>query len=171
MSKINVLRSIGILIGLAACTTACTPEEYGPCSIPNTKAHTVACSPTGASKTATCAVDFVFDCDSRICGIYDSSDAFCTHRCEPTISDNCMQNECESADKEYCKCPDDVKNCKKPGSCPDGGHCVEFIKGTSMYYCMPDDMYIEKGLDKKKASLCNGGTPATQNASTEEPEG
>ena len=144
MSKINVLRSLGILIGMAACLTACSPEEYGPCSIPNTKGHTVACTPTGGSSTATCAVDYVFDCDSLICGIYDSSEAFCTHRCEPS------QNECNSpAHPEYCKCPEG-KSCKT--TCPENGHCVEFIRGTSAYFCMPDDMYKAKGLGNRASS-------------------
>ena len=92
MSKINVLRSLGILFISALCLSACSPEEYGPCSIPNTKAHAVACSPMGNSATATCAADFVFDCDSLICGIYQSSDPFCTHRCVPT------EKECTSDD-------------------------------------------------------------------------
>ena len=100
MSKINVLRTFGILFVSAVCFMACSPEEYGPCSIPNTKAHTVACSPVGAAAaedtfaTATCAVDYVFDCDSLICGIYQSSDPFCTHRCLPSAS------ECTSTRKK-----------------------------------------------------------------------
>ena len=144
MSKINVLRSLGILIGMAACLTACSPEEYGPCSIPNTKAHTVACAPTGASSTATCAVDYVFDCDSLICGIFESSDAFCTHRCVPS-ADECNNK----AHPEFCKCPEG-KDCKS--TCPENGHCVEFIRGTSAYYCMPDDMYKAKNMASRKNS-------------------
>lgn len=136
MSKINVLRSLGILFISALCLTACSPEEYGPCSIPNTKAHRLACSPMGNSGTATCTADYVFDCDSLICGIYQSSEPFCTHRCIPTAA------ECTS-DKKFCeKCPDGF-DCKGPGQCPEGAACVEWIKGTAAYYCLP----AEQGFD------------------------
>ncbi len=136
MSKINVLRTFGILFVSAVCFMACSPEEYGPCSIPNTKAHTVACSPVGAAAaedtfaTATCAVDYVFDCDSLICGIYQSSDPFCTHRCLPSAS------ECTSAVGCTKKELDDSGVAYKE-SCPEGAACVEWIKGTAAYYCLP----------------------------------
>ena len=171
MSKINLLRGIGIVIALGACLTACSPEEYGPCSIPNTKAHTVACSPIGESKSATCAVDYVFDCDSLICGIYDNSDAFCTHRCLPKSNECTSQKGCTKAEL-------DEAGLKYKTDCPEGGHCVEFIKGTAAYYCMPDDMYKKKGVDKYQSAYNTSSNsssstePDNSNSeSTEEPAG
>lgn len=109
-------------------------EVYHSCKIPDTKAHKVACSPYNG-KPGTCAVDYVFDCDSQICAIYEDSDPFCTYRCQPTST------ECNSDNPDYCKCPEG-KECKK--TCPQGAHCIEYIKGTSAYYCLPDDIYRER---------------------------
>ncbi len=158
MSKINVLRSLGILFISALCLMACTPEEYGPCSIPNTRAHKTACSPIGNSQTATCAADYVFDCDSFICGIYQSSEPFCTHRCIPTAA------ECTSA-PEFCeKCPDGY-SCKGKGECPEGAACVEWIKGTAAYYCLPQDIGFDSA--QKVAGNSSSGSDTTEGSSEE----
>ncbi len=109
-------------------------KDYGSCKIPDTKAHQVACSPYNGNP-ATCAVDYVFDCESLICAVYKDSDPFCTYRCQPSST------ECNSDNPEYCKCPEG-KECKK--TCPQGAHCIEYIKGTSAYYCLPDDIYRER---------------------------
>ena len=138
----HLFGSLGIVLGLAACMNACSPEDYGPCSIPDTSAHRAACSPQGENKTATCAADYVFDCDSLVCGRYESSDAFCTYRCTPPAS------RCTG---EFCKCPEG-KNCKE--TCPGEAECVEWIPGTGNYYCLP--------ADKGKAPIRNNSsTPAT----------
>ena len=123
----HLLAGLGLAVGFAACLNACNPEEYGPCSIPDTTAYKQACSPQGEQKTATCAADYVFDCDSLICGRYESSDAFCTYRCIPD-SKTCSGN--------FCGCPAG-KKCKE--TCPEGAACVEWIPGTSNYYCLPAD--------------------------------
>ncbi len=132
MSKLIALRSLGILFVSALCLMACSPEEYGPCSIPNTKAHTIACSPVGDARTATCAANYVFDCDSTICGIYQSSEPFCTHRCLPSASEctssvGCTKEELDATGFNY------------KSSCPEGAACVEWVKGTAAYYCLPAD--------------------------------
>lgn len=138
MSKISVLRSLGILFVSSLCLAACTPEEYGPCSIPNTKAYINACAPQGNMATATCTADMVFDCDSLICGIYESSSPFCTHRCVPT------EDECKASghDSDYCKkyreCPEGY-SCVKEGECPEDAACVEWVKGTAAYFCLPKE--------------------------------
>ena len=154
MSKINVFRTLGILFVSSLCLMACSPEEYGPCTIPTTTAHRVACEvpKDGDEKTATCAADYTFDCDSLICGIYQSSEPFCTHRCLPkksecTSSKGCTAKELDSTGLSY------------KTECPDGAACVEWIKGTSRYYCLPAD----KGKD-------NSGKAATKPAATEEDE-
>ncbi len=123
----HFLAGLGLAVGFAACLNACNPEEYGPCSIPDTTAYKQACSPQGEQKTATCAADYVFDCDSLICGRYESSDAFCTYRCIP---------DSKTCSGSYCGCPAG-KKCKE--TCPEGAACVEWIPGTSNYYCLPAD--------------------------------
>ena len=138
MSKISVLRSLGILFVSSLCLAACTPEEYGPCSIPPTKAYINVCASQGKMATATCAADYVFDCDSLICGIYESSSPFCTHRCVPTLA------ECKAAghDDDYCtkyrSCPEGY-SCQNEGECPEEADCVEWVKGTAAFYCLPKD--------------------------------
>lgn len=129
MPKFHTLFTIAIL-ACAVLAVACSQEEYGPCSIPNTVGHQAACTPLGDSKTATCAADYVFDCDSLICGIYESSDPFCTYRCVPS------ESECTSSDPAFCECPKGA-SCKS--SCPEDAKCVEWIKGTSNYYCLPKE--------------------------------
>ena len=132
MSKLNVLRNLGILFVSAICFCACSPEEYGPCTIPSTSAHRAACAPQGTNNIATCTADYVFDCDSLICGIYSNSKAFCTHRCVPTA------DECTSSDPKYCECPEGY-DCKGQGECPEDARCVEWVKGSAAYYCLPKE--------------------------------
>ena len=149
---------LGMVVGFAVCLNACNPEEYGPCSIPDTTAYKQACSPQGDQKTATCAADYVFDCDSLICGRYDSSDAFCTYRCEPNAS------ECNRPDNpDLCKCPAGRK-CKS--TCPEGAACVEWIPGTSNYYCLP----ASKGIapDRKADGSSNTTQTTTQHCTVGE---
>lgn len=138
MSKLNLLHSLGILVVAAAMLTACSPEEYGPCSIPDTTAHKAACAPKGENNVATCTADYVFDCDSLICGIYADSNAFCTHRCVPT-KDECLAAgiaESDCTETKYLRCPDGA-SCKS--KCPEEARCVEWIKGTAAFYCLPDE--------------------------------
>lgn len=136
MSIKSLLRCLCFFMASTFVLSACSPEEYGPCSIPNTRAHRAACEPTGEDNVATCRADYVFDCDSLICGIYSGSDPFCTRRCTPTIE------ECNTKDNpEYCTCPEG-KTCVAEGQCPEAASCVEWIKGTSEYYCLPNDKKV-----------------------------
>ena len=104
MSRKSLLRALGVALVSTLCLSACSPEEYGACTIPNTTAHKAACLPaafdagqsgeadeTQGVSTATCTADYVFDCDSMICGIFESSDAFCTRRC--------IREDCDCVDK------------------------------------------------------------------------
>lgn len=134
------------LVAIVSCLAiSCSQEEYGPCSIPDTTAHRTACSPIGDAKTATCAADYVFDCESMICGRYDSSDAFCTHRCVP------KESECGGKNPEHCKCPAG-KDCVS--ECPDGAACVEWIAGTGAYYCLPQDKGCKSGYSYAEGDVC-----------------
>jgi hypothetical protein len=143
---------LGMVIGFAVCLNACNPEEYGPCSIPDTTAYKQACSPQGDQKTATCAADYVFDCDSLICGRYDSSDAFCTYRCVPNA------DECNHKDPKMCECPAG-KKCKS--SCPEGAACVEWIPGTSNYYCLPASKGTAPDRGRNDSTSPSTTTPST----------
>lgn len=167
MSKFNLIRNIGILLISAACFVACTPEEYAPCSIPNTSGHKAACAPLGESKTATCTADYVFDCDSLLCGIYNSSSPFCTYRCIPT------KEECEAAVSDekkctpegdskgisYVKCPEGYDCITE---CPNGAACVEWTSGTGSFFCLPAD---KKGIGA--TSSTNPPASSEDNTSTE----
>ena len=121
---------LGMAAVAAACLCACSPEEYGACSIPDTSAHAAACQPKKAGEKATCTADYVFDCDSLICGKFESSAPFCTYRCNPS------SDECNASQPDLCKWPDSV-NAKS--SCPEGAACVEWTPGTGAYYCLPVD--------------------------------
>ncbi|MCL2326152.1 MAG: hypothetical protein FWC40_06635 [Proteobacteria bacterium] len=131
----NHLASFGLVIALGMGLSACAPEEYGACSIPNTTAHQTACRPT-ASGAATCTADYVFDCDSLICGIYNGSDPFCTRRCVPTAT------ECNASNPEFCECPAG-RDCVT--TCPQQAACVEWIRGRSEYFCLPRETQFPSG--------------------------
>ena len=159
MSKFHFLFSFGLLC-CAIMASACSPEEYGPCSIPNTVGHQVACSPIGSAKTATCAADYVFDCDSFICGIYESSSPFCTHRCVPS------ESECNTPDKkEFCERPKG-KNCKT--KCPEDAASVEWIKGTSAYYCLPTEYQVVKSTASTSEPNTSTSEPNTSSSEGQE---
>ena len=104
------LGSSALLIALAL--SACTPEDYGPCTLPSSEALDEACSPSSEDgAAASCVVDFVFECETQLCGTYDGSDPFCTERCEPDGD-----------------------------PCPKDGVCLEWVPGLGEYYCVPQEM-------------------------------
>lgn len=108
------LRTLAILFALFSIGLACTPEDYGPCTLPSSEALNEACSPSGGddntTASASCVVDFVFECESQLCGTYQGSEPFCTVRCTD---------------------PTDV--------CPGKGTCVEWIPGLGEYFCVPPE--------------------------------
>ncbi len=104
-------------------------QIYVSCSIPDKKAYKVACSAIG-SKPVICAVNYVMECDSNICGIYNGSDSFCTYRCLPsrkecTTDVGCTKKDLDMAATSYVE------------KCPGKAACVEWISGTAAYYCLP----------------------------------
>lgn len=110
-----------LLVGLGLLTSACGPEEYGPCTLPRSEALNDACSSqtsegeAGVPTTKTnpsCVIDFVFECESQLCGTFNGSDAFCTERC---------LGEGDTA-------------------CPKNGTCLEWVPGLGEYFCVPSDM-------------------------------
>lgn len=147
MSGKNILRALGVAIISAVCLSACTPEEYGACTIPNTTAYKTACRDTvvtsddgksTTTKQATCTADYVFDCDSMLCGVYEGSSPFCTRRCIPS---DCT---CKGQENCLCDCPAG-KNCED--ECPDGAACVEWIAGSGSYFCLPEDKGCKDGFN------------------------
>ena len=153
MSK-SVLSSCLRCLALAAvvfAVSACSPEEYGVCSIPKSSASIAsACgfaqAPEGATqeeikaiedanKVASCAIDFIFDCDSLLCGVFRGSDAFCTYRCRPPKC-NGSNGDYKSTGVYGCDC--DARGCKD--ECPGTATCVEWVPGTAEYYCLPSGL-------------------------------
>ena len=172
MSKKNLLRILGMAVGTALCLCACSPEEYGSCSIPDTSAHREACKPAEGAKTATCYADYVFDCDSLICGKFENSPAFCTWRCNPDPEFcNASRTKTDGSGnpiytdfsvdsdwyKENCAWPDDV-NAKT--TCPDNAPCVEWTPGTGAYFCLPQDKGCSSNY--KGGYSCDGSQPKTE---------
>jgi len=130
MSHTKFISSIALTIALGLGLSACAPEEYGVCSIPNTSKYQSSCSSTDGT-APTCVVEYVFDCDSLLCGKYNGDGPYCTYRCVPT------EAQCKADGNTDCTCPEG-KDCES--SCPDGGACVEWTKGSSAYYCVkPSD--------------------------------
>lgn len=117
----------GVLCVLAMVSVGCQPEPYGSCSLPRSEVLDQACKaqPTtgegqqaNTESTRNCVVDFVFECESRLCASYAGSSPFCTERCKDSNGDGKVDQL------------DDA-------SCPDGGACVEFVPGTEDFYCIP----------------------------------
>jgi cysteine-rich repeat protein len=65
-----------------------------------------------------------------ICGKFENSAAFCTHRCNPSA------DECNSSNPDNCKWGEGVKVVDK---CPEDAACVEWTPGTGAYYCLPQE--------------------------------
>lgn len=126
MSKFKALASIALFIAIGAAVSACAPEEYGVCTIPSTPKTRAACVAT-ETQSATCLIEYVFDCDSMLCGIYNDEGPYCTRQCVPSA------DACKKAGYDDCSCPPG-KTCVD--SCPDGGACIEWTKGTSAFYCV-----------------------------------
>ena len=126
MSHIKFLVSIGLIMGLGLGLSACAPEDYGVCTIPNTSKHKAACNSTDGT-AATCVVEYVFDCDSLLCGKHNGDGPYCTERCVPSAE------KCAADGNTDCSCPEG-KNCTE--TCPENGSCEEWTKGTSAYYCV-----------------------------------
>ena len=167
MSKKNLLRILGMAVGTALCLCACSPEEYGPCSIPDTAAHRAACKAdkNSDSKTATCAAEYMFDCDSLICGKFENSPAFCTYRCNPepehcNASHDLKDKEGNTYDKFDKESRWYAENCawdsKKDSKdvCPEGAVCVEWVPGTGDYYCLPEDKGCSSNYTYGSESAC-----------------
>ncbi|MDX9722557.1 MAG: hypothetical protein RBU37_17555 [Myxococcota bacterium] len=116
-----------LAVTIASLSVACAPEEYGACTLPQSEAIADACKPpkenaTGSQSASSCVVDFVFECESKLCGTFKGSDPFCTLRCTPESED----------------CGD---NCVGNPPCPKGGSCLEWVPGLGTYYCVPTDLY------------------------------
>lgn len=160
MSHLKLFGSVALMLGLALGLSACSPEEYGVCSIPNTSKARAACSAT-QDQAATCVIEHIFDCDSLLCGVYNNDGPYCTRRCVPSLCYNLPKRDAngkiigyeepvreETVDDQgnsvvKLKCGTQDVSCP-PGktcvdTCPDadeGAVCVEWTKGTSAFYCV-----------------------------------
>ena len=131
----KLLISSGILMILGATSlVGCAPEPYGACNMPRSEALDETCNPEGGQQsgqqttaTANCVVDFVFECDSRLCASFEGEKPFCTDRCKDTDGDKII------SDAEH-------------AACPDSGFCTEFVPGTGDYYCISDAMARSRNL-------------------------
>lgn len=163
-----MIRMLAVVMGAAVCMSACAPEEYGACTMPSTTSHKSACNPKKAGEKATCYADFVFDCDSLICGRFENSAAFCTHRCNPTPEECNAWRDVDTYTsfdknsdwyKDNCKWPEGTK--VKDG-CPENAACVEWTPGTGAYFCLPVDRgcssnYFEYATLSSNNNVCISG--------------
>ena len=116
----NSLTLAFVIGAVALLSTACDPGPYGACTLPSSEALDEACNPQQGGEeegveteaSASCVIDFVFECESQLCGTFQGSDPFCTERC---VDGN-------------------------DTSCPQGGACVEWVPGLGEFYCVPTDL-------------------------------
>lgn len=155
MSHLKLFGSIALMVGLALGLAACSPEEYGVCSIPNTPKARAACSAT-QDQAATCVIEHIFDCDSLLCGVYNNDGPYCTRRCVPTLCYNLPIKDAQGKITGYeeptreivdgvevVKCGTQDVSCPAGKDCVDkcdgaeeGAICAEWTKGTSAFYCV-----------------------------------
>lgn len=106
------------LVALATLALAGCGDDFGTeCSLPDNDAVRAACSgdsDTDAreSSTASCVVENIIECDSRVCARYRGSQAFCTVRCDG----------------------------EEDKSCPQSAFCAEFVIGSGQFYCVKQNL-------------------------------
>ena len=141
MQSVTPLFTAAILVAGLLVIGGCQPEPYGSCSLPRSSVLDQACktqTTTGEGEQANteskrnCVVDFVFECESRLCATYAGNSPFCTERCSDAKGNN------DGTIDQY----DDA-------SCPDGGACVEFVPGTGDFYCIPPSLAKETDFTPK----------------------
>ncbi len=119
----------------------CAAEEYGPCTLPRSEALDEACKVSsdgsGATNAASCSVDFVFECESQLCGIFQGSDAFCTYRCVPEREN--PAECCNPLDTNECGPLFCVGGGEGTKECPKGGRCLEWVPGIGEFLCVPKE--------------------------------
>ena len=97
-----MLLALGASLALLACG-----DDFGTsCSLPDSEEVEAACEGSGPDASASCVVENIIQCDSRICAVYRGSNGFCT-------------KECETND-----------------DCPGDAFCEEFVVGTKRKYCV-----------------------------------
>jgi hypothetical protein len=98
-----------LLLGLALLScAACAEQDFGsPCALPESEVVEAACSPPGDQISASCVVENIIQCDSRVCGVYRGSNGFCTIECTQDTD------------------------------CPGDAFCDEFVIGTGVSHCVP----------------------------------
>lgn len=108
-AKPSLLRACLLLLALLVPTllSACAEQDFGsPCSLPESEVVEAACSPQGEQISASCVVENIIQCDSRVCGVYRGSNGFCT------------------------------LECTQDTDCPGEAFCDEFVIGTGVRHCV-----------------------------------
>jgi len=105
------------LVAIAALALSACGDDFGTeCSLPDNDAVRAACNGGGGTdanetSTASCVVENIIECDSRICARYRGSQSFCTLRCDSA----------------------------EDTSCPQSAFCAEFVIGTGDFYCVKEN--------------------------------
>lgn len=111
-----------VALCVAVLTLSACGDDFGTeCSLPDNDSVRAACSGSAdggedegetTTASASCVVENVVECDSRICAQYRGSTPFCSERCSGA----------------------------KDGSCPDGAFCAEYVVGTGKFYCVKSSL-------------------------------
>lgn len=106
------LRALPLLLLSSWLCASCSEADFGaPCALPDSEVVQAACSTDDPNeKQASCVLENIIQCDSRICGVYVGSNGFCTAAC--------------AADAD----------------CPGDAFCAEFVVGTGEKYCVPAEL-------------------------------
>lgn len=105
------LRGSLALLALATllATTACGDDFGTACTLPDNDTVKLACEGDGENSNASCVVENIVECDSRLCASYRGSSSFCT------------------------------LSCSSDSDCPGSAFCAEFVIGTGRKYCVLDE--------------------------------
>ncbi len=101
-------RLAAALFLMALLSVACGDDFGTECTLPDNEFVDQACGASDENTTQSCVVENIIQCDSRLCGVYRGSNAFCTKRCDG----------------------------KNDTSCPSGAFCSEFVVGTGEFFCV-----------------------------------
>jgi hypothetical protein len=108
-AQTSPLRACLLLLALALplLIGACAEQDFGsPCTLPDSEVVEAACSLQSEDITASCVVENIIQCDSRVCGVYRGSNGFCT------------------------------LECSQDSDCPGDAFCDEFVIGTGVRHCV-----------------------------------
>ncbi len=92
--------------------SACTDDLYASCTIDSDDPFMQQCIADSAQSKASCVVENQLQCETRICGKYQGSPAFCTIEC--STDDDCPNGQCEEfvfqSGAKYCVESSNIRN-------------------------------------------------------------